>query len=1540
MTSTQWTNVSDIQSGVLSYYGLGDSAPWSYGTLGNDSSGVGRAGAHFGLQYGFVVFLYDGSSTELAVPVNMFYGRNNTSGTWRPATLYPADGQPVELRHAWHGTNGTQTTNPGYLRDTSETLSWVPFVSGQTDWPALGHSNKQTYLSNTMYYKQSAISFTSTSPYLKTDTISWYMQYNGSNGNLTFAHGDGTSNTSNGVPTIRILNYKALIDAVNSATIKNYLANVNLYREGGLTDIMATLDTATAFDPNKPFENVTASGIDAAINSAVSTISGVVTGLNVTPEQDAYAGLRAAISKARATYFADTTLALGYGGNNPLAADGINKVYCSKPYEEFAKLYKEIADYGPNSNRNANAFMRVAGFTGNYTQGKQANTYATQLEAKLDAVKNHTKGSTNMYKVPDDSTHRKATCTVDGVGVEYSTCPNCYEEYISNNAYPIASGHTTVFTSAESLSCTTGGKPAYWHCERSESDLVAAGCGKYFADNNGVAGTEINGIPDELPALGHIFGDTPAQTKQDATCLHGSYKEIWKCDRCGLDFLDNDEFNAAPASANDLGEQNDKKEHAFREHEPVENSCHQAGNEHYWSCDTCDTFFHSASATDIWDVEQEGSPILPQLAHSFGEYTYDEDSQKDDKCVTPGTMTATCENCGDKDTILDPANPAIGHKFKADNAKHEREMPTCYDEGKILYYTCDNCGNNYATDSPDSVVPLESYQLVIPAIGVHTLIEHGAREATCQQKGYETYYECSVCLGKFKSNDQTAGIEAFEDNKIANFDGEGDNAWAKDGTHRIITMGGEPATCITAREASHYECVWCSTWFDSDDADTAKEIPEEQPEAAIDPDNHINLWIIHTEHTASCTEEGWSETVYECQGCGEFYKNHDGSANTASATKLTEEALKEIRSETVPHNELGTRETTQEITPATCTTVGYENVTVYCTACDQNQKVEAREIPKTDHKFGDAVNEKAATCLNPGVPVTYYTCSSCNLNYTDNAPKTEKVYSGDVVTPATGHSFELGEKGVPGTCEKDGTNTYYVCTNANCELGKNAKFLDPNDTTATRGATEEELTDVSPKNHTKLSYKPAVAADCSTWQAGKIAHIYCDGCKNYYTTYDHWGEEPIDPDDEALTIKPSHKLTHYSQDSSCLDYGWKDVYVCDDCGAAFTSETPNVKDGLTDEEIESDIIIPAPGHSFGDYIATDATCIVAGEVGHYECSECKIAVKCDEADATKEEVLFYAGDDSNDLSTPATGHEFGAVIAEDPATCTGEGTAAHYECANCDIVIKDFDGINLDSFKYEENGYDIVITELGHEEADPIQMDIVPSSCTAEGSYTKVVRCVRYDACGYVFSRVENQILAKADHVAAYQKVTAQTAGDCQTNGTITVGTVCANCNSVYNTFTLETDKGDHKYDDGEVTKKPTCVDKGETTYTCSVCGNSYSEKNIPETGIHDYYAEVTKEPTCAENGVTTYTCSVCGDSYSEENITATGKHEYDMGVVTKEPTCAEYGETTYTCVVCGDTYTVADALPTGEHNYDGVVTKDATCTEWGETTYTCTVCG
>lgn len=155
-----------------------------------------------------------------------------------------------------------------------------------------------------------------------------------------------------------------------------------------------------------------------------------------------------------------------------------------------------------------------------------------------------------------------------------------------------------------------------------------------------------------------------------------------------------------------------------------------------------------------------------------------------------------------------------------------------------------------------------------------------------------------------------------------------------------------------------------------------------------------------------------------------------------------------------------------------------------------------------------------------------------------------------------------------------------------------------------------------------------------------------------------------------------------------------------------------------------------------------------------------------------------------------------------------------------------------------------------------------------------------------------------------------------------------------YNDFTAEftvTVKHTHEYY-SEITKQPTCSEKGERTYKCDICGDIYTE-DIAKTE-HDYEDTVVK-PTCTERGYTEHICKVCADSYKDDYTPALG-HDH-ISQITKQVACETDGEKTFTCTRCGDTYT--EAIPATGHN-DIVTVVEPTCTADGYTEHKCKDCG
>ena len=161
----------------------------------------------------------------------------------------------------------------------------------------------------------------------------------------------------------------------------------------------------------------------------------------------------------------------------------------------------------------------------------------------------------------------------------------------------------------------------------------------------------------------------------------------------------------------------------------------------------------------------------------------------------------------------------------------------------------------------------------------------------------------------------------------------------------------------------------------------------------------------------------------------------------------------------------------------------------------------------------------------------------------------------------------------------------------------------------------------------------------------------------------------------------------------------------------------------------------------------------------------------------------------------------------------------------------------------------------------------------------------------------------------------------------------CALCGDSY-TETIA--KISHDYQPTGRKVDPTCTTEGFDVYKCTYCGKETFVKTAEKLGHTE--RTVTIDATCTEKGSTTVVCSVCNTILKEIEYTPALGHDWGEWKVTVPGTCAVEGKKTRECSRCHETETISTG--TGEHVYPekGVVTP-ATCTADGYTTYTCTVC-
>ena len=119
---------------------------------------------------------------------------------------------------------------------------------------------------------------------------------------------------------------------------------------------------------------------------------------------------------------------------------------------------------------------------------------------------------------------------------------------------------------------------------------------------------------------------------------------------------------------------------------------------------------------------------------------------------------------------------------------------------------------------------------------------------------------------------------------------------------------------------------------------------------------------------------------------------------------------------------------------------------------------------------------------------------------------------------------------------------------------------------------------------------------------------------------------------------------------TCTTDGNKKHFKCNVCGDLF-ADAGGVN-SLTEEDVKE----PA-GHEYGDLVPKqEPTCKQTGMQAHYKCSACNKYFDESKTEKTVSELT---------ISINPNAHDFGAWIAEVPATCVATGTKGHKDCNRC-----------------------------------------------------------------------------------------------------------------------------------------------------------------------------------------------------------------------------------------------------------------------------------
>ena len=1008
----------------------------------------------------------------------------------------------------------------------------------------------------------------------------------------------------------------------------------------------------------------------------------------------------------------------------------------------------------------------------------------------------------------------EATCTTA------QTCTVCGTELNAKL------GHKMETIQAVEPGCETDGNNTYYHCVT---------CNLYFEDEQGVNKTTPEA--EVITAKGH----TPVvDAAVDATCTEDGLTEGSHCSVCGNTIKAQETVPAKGHTEVDVAGQ--------------AASCTTDGLTDGKKCSVCGVFTVAQEVIPAKGHTEETIPGTPATCTQTG-------LSDGKKCTVCGTVTVAQEEIG-----------ALGHTEVIDEAVDA----TCTESGLTEGKHCSVCGETLVA------------QTVVDALG-HTKEIIPAVAPTCTETGLTEGEKCSVCGEILKAQEVVAALG-----------------------HNIVTDAAVAATCTSTGLTEGSHCTRC------DDMTVAQEVTEKLP--------HTEVAVPGKE--ATCTADGLTDGV-KCSVCGEIIKaqetiaakGHTEETLPGKDATCTENGLTEgkkcsvcgvVTVEQTVITALGHTEETLPGKDPTCTEAGLTEGKK-CTVCGEIT-VQQTEIPKLGHTMV-TIPGKAATCTETGltdgvkcsvcgeiltaqeeIPVLPHTevidaavaatcsatgltegkhCSVCGevliaQEVTEKLPHTEVIDEADEPTctlegltegkhcsvcgevtvaqeviPALGHNGVLQE-GVEPSCAGEGSKDFYECSV--CELW----FFDEE---CTQEITDDSELFLPALDHTEVVLE-AVAPTCT--ETGLTEGKKCSACGQTLVK-----QEVVDAlghsyNDGVITTNPT-----------CTTEGVK-TFTCSACGDTYTESVPVIP--------HTEEIIPA----------VESTCTATGLTEGKKCSV------CGEILVAQEEV-------------PMKGHTPETVPAVAPG-CETIGKTEGEKCAVCGEILKAQEDVAATGHNWVQGEY------------------VQAPNCTDPG--TANFSCS--NGCG----ETEVKAVDKLGHDMVYEEAQLPTCtedghaagGYCQREG----------CNYTEGSGVLPATG--HSYDDGVITTDPTCTEEGVKTFTCSACGDSYTE-SVDALG-HSYDdGVITTDPTCTEEGVKTFTCSACGDSYTEP-VTATGHTEEVIPAVA--PDCENTGLTEgKKCSVCGEVLKAQETVDALGHSYDdGIITTKPTCTEEGVKTFTCSVCG
>ena len=649
-------------------------------------------------------------------------------------------------------------------------------------------------------------------------------------------------------------------------------------------------------------------------------------------------------------------------------------------------------------------------------------------------------------------------------------------------------------------------------------------------------------------------------------------------------------------------------------------------------------------------------------------------------------------------------------------------------------------------------------------------------------------------------------------------------------------------------------------------------------------ETHTHIWKKTGTTAATCTDTG--KTEYTCTVCGQTkttiikalgHKYETVSTDDATCTTpktVHKECTRchdkkdETSGEALGHNwrtssdknsktcirckttHIHTWDEGKYSVEPTCKDAGKKLFT--CTDCGDTKTVAVKSLGHDYH----LVRTDPATCTTPAI--NHYACSRCE----DTVDQEDKDH------PALGHDWKKNDDGTV-TCQRCGQTHEHKW---NTEVISKVSCTTDGVTRHTCSICGDTYDDVVKGGH-KWTYKKTGTntSVCLCTVCGKTK-------EHNFSIFSDKESEKKDPTCTkagmvvATCADCGRRRWVYDETRPALGHDWKDngdgTATCqrEGCGKSHThtldegevTKKPSCEDtGVktyhckeADCNYTKTEDIAATGHNWDDgKITTEASCDHTG-VKTYTCKTC--------GDTRTETIamLEHTWDEGQVTTKPS---------------CTEKGIRT-YTCKVCKATKTE---------DIEATGHDYKVKD--HKDA----------TCTEDGYTTSVCK-----NCG----DEKKETIKATGH--QHTEVRGAKKATCIEEG-YTGDTYCTDCENMISTG-KKIEKTDHTWDNGVVSKDPTCTEKGSKTYTCAVCRETKTEE-IPATGHQNKEVRDKKAATCTKAGYTgdTY-CKDCGELLKTGKETDALGHTWSKGKVTRKSTYTAAGQITYTCSRCGKKRVIA----------------------------------